>query len=121
MRSNSRRQSGGSTVSTIIGLVVFAYAIFVGFQYVPQLIESRAVQSILNDMQQTQRTDPVDSLHATEAKVIRLLQINEMNDMAENLRISRSSGKFVVTFAYERELNLIYETRIIRYNKSVSL
>jgi hypothetical protein len=121
MQVNPARQNGGSAIVNLIVLAIVAYGIFVGIQYAPQWIESRAVKTILDDMKRTQSTDPVGSVSDARAKVIKLLQVNEMNGMTESFEVSRTSGGFVITFSYERELNLLYETRAVHYQQSVNL
>ncbi len=114
-------QKGGSPIVTIIILAILAYGIFVGIQYVPQLIESRAIQSILDSMQNSQGSDPVTTEGAARAKVIRMLQVNEMNDMTDSFSVAGRSDGVEIRFSYDRELNLLFETRPVHYNMSVRL
>jgi len=119
MNKSTVRQKGGSAISTIITLVIVGYALYVGIQYVPQLIESQSINSMLDRVRDTQRTDPVKSVADAKAKVIRMLQINEMNDMSDSFSVTKADNGFTVTFKYNRELDLIYKTQAMHYNKSM--
>ena len=121
MNSKPLRQHGGSAIVNLILLAALAYVIFVGIQYAPQWVESRTVKSILNDVKQTQVSDPASSVATAREKVVKRLQINEMNDLIGNFEVLGSRGTFTITFRYDRELNLIYETRTIHHEYSVTL
>ena len=121
MKNTTQRQKGGSAIGTLIILVVFAYGIFIGIQYVPQVIESRSIDSILNDMKDAQRTDPVNSEQIAKEKVVRMLQLNEMNDMTDSFTVRKQDGRIKIMFNYDRELNLIFKTQPIHYEQSVQL
>jgi hypothetical protein len=121
MQSNPKHQYGGSPIVTLIILVIFGYGIFVGLQYAPQWIEARSVQSILDGMNQTQQSDPVNDAGKARGRVIKMLQVNEMNDMVDKFSVTRSNGRIVISFNYDRELNLLYEKRVIHYDQSTNL
>lgn len=121
MNIRLNRQAGGSGLVNLLLLAVLAYVLFVGIQYVPQWVESRSVQSILDDAKRTQRKDPVGSVQGAQAKIIRMLQINEMNHLTDSFQVSRSRGAFVVTFSYDRPLNLGFKAMQIHYEHSVRL
>ena len=42
------QQKGASAIVTLIILALLAYGVYVGIQYVPQAIESKSVDSVLN-------------------------------------------------------------------------
>lgn len=113
------QQKGASAIGTIIILVLLGYGAYLGIQYVPQIIESKSIDSILDNMETSQRTDPVTSKQAATEKVIKLLQVNEMNDMTDNFTVEKRDGRITITFDYDRELNLGYKTQPIHYKKSV--
>ena len=115
------QQKGASAIGTIITLAVVGYGVYIGIQYVPQAIESKSIDSILNKIEDTQHTDPVTSRQAARAKVIKMLQVNEMNDMTDNFTVERSDGRITVKFSYDRELNLGYKIQPIHYRKSVTV
>ena len=115
------KQKGGSTIATIITLAALGYGVYIGLQYVPQAIESKAIDSILDNLESSQRTDPVSSAQAAQAKVVKMLQINEMNDMTKTFKVEQRDGRIIVTFSYDRELNLGYKIQPMHYEKSLSL
>lgn len=115
------KQKGASAIGTIIILAALGYGGYLGIQYVPQLIESKSVDSILEKMRTTQGLNPVTSNQEVREKVTNLLQINEMNDMTDSFIVDRRDAMFTITFSYDRELNLGYKIMPIHYEKSVSL
>jgi hypothetical protein len=121
MNKLARQQKGASAISTIITLAVLAFGVFIAIQYVPQAIESKAIDSILENLESSQAADPVSSTQDASAKVVKMLQINEMNDMTDAFTVERRDGRIVVTFSYDRELNLGYKIQPIHYENTVSL
>jgi hypothetical protein len=115
------RQKGASAIGNIIILVALGLAAYVGIQYVPQLIESKSVDSILQTIEDTQRTSPVNTVIDARTKVVNLLQINEMNDMMDSFTVEKSDGAIVISFSYDRELNLIYKKQPMQYRMNVRL
>jgi hypothetical protein len=115
------KQKGASAIGTIIILAVLGFAIFVGIQYVPQMIESRSIGSVLRTMEETQATDRVSTVVDARNKVIKLLQINEMNDMIDHFTVEKGDGGIMISFSYDRELNLIYKKQVMKYRQKVRL
>ena len=121
MKNSPARQKGASAIVTIVILAVLAYAAYVGIQYVPQAIESKSVDSVLSSVEDDQRTNPVRTEYDVKAKVARYLQINEMSDMTENVSVNNFGGKTTITITYDRELDLLFKTHPMRYEKSLVL
>ena len=121
MNTFPAQQKGASIFINIIMLAILGFAIYVGIQYVPQLLESKAIDSILQTIDNTRNTAPVDSAHAAEARVISLLQINEMNDMTDSYTVKERNGKITIVFSYDRELNLIFKKQPMHYEKRIIL
>ena len=115
------KQKGASAIGTIIMLAVLGFGVYVGIQFVPQMIESKSIDSVLRTMDETQKSDRVSSVAGATNKVIRLLQINEMNDMTDNFTVEKGDGGIVIAFSYDRELNLIYKIQPMQYRKKVRL
>ena len=115
------QQKGASAIVTIIFLAVLGFAAFLGIQYVPQMIESKSIDSILRTMEDTQKTERVSTLVDAKNKVIKLLQINDMTDMQNNFTVEKSDGGIMITYSYDRELNLIYKKQPMQYRKKVRL
>lgn len=121
MRKLQQRQEGASTIATIIILAVLAYGVFIGIQYAPQLIESRSIDSILDTIESQHKSQPFGSVEAVNASVIKMLQVNEMDDMTNGFTVRRANGGINISFDYDRELNLVYQTRVLHYSHSLSL
>lgn len=121
MNKSPVQQKGASLIGNIIILAIVGYAAYIGIQYVPQLIESKSIDSILRSVKDAQNTDPVDNVADAQAMVIRLLQVNEMNDMTDSFSVSERGGKITIAFKYDRELNLGYEKRPMHYEKTMIL
>lgn len=121
MKYSPARQQGASAIVTLIVLAVLAFAVYVGIQYVPQAIESKSVDSVLNSVATDQRTNPVNTEYDVKAKVARYLQINEMHDMLENVSVKQFGGTTTITISYDRELNLLFKTHLTHYEKSLVL
>ena len=113
MKKLPKQQTGASLIVTIITLAVLGYGIYVGIQYVPQIVESKSIGSILTSIEASHRTDPITSEYAAKEKVIKLLQVNEMNGMTDSFKVRNQSGSLTITFNYDRELNLGYEKKKI--------
>ena len=114
-------QKGASAIGTIIILALIGYAAYIGIQYVPQAIESKTIDSILDTVRTESRNNPVSGASDAKSRVIKLLQINEMNDMTEAVSVKESGGRTTVTFKYDRELNLLFKTHPMQYTKSLVL
>jgi hypothetical protein len=121
MKKLPAKQKGASPIVTIIVLALLGCGVYVGIQYAPIAIEDRSIRSILTTLETTNKSDPVSSPQELKSKIIKALQINEMNDMTDTFTVKKIKGKIVVTFNYDRELNLIYETKTIHFEQTLSL
>lgn len=121
MNSLPAKQKGASAIATLIMLVILGYGVYIGIQYVPQMIESKSIDSILSNVRDAHKTDRIDSVEEARQRVVNLLQINEMNDMTDSFDVKQRDGKVIITFNYDRELNLVYETKPMHYEKTLSL
>ncbi|MGB5487159.1 MAG: hypothetical protein WBN06_07205 [Lysobacterales bacterium] len=115
------QQKGASAFGNIVMLAILVFAVYVAIQYVPQLMESKAIDSILQTIDSTRRTTPISSAQAAEARLISLLQVNEMNDMTDSYTVKERNGRITIVFSYDRELNLIFKKQPMHYEKSVIL
>lgn len=121
MKNLRARQKGASAIVTVIVLALLAYGVFVGIQYVPQAIESRAVDSIYSSIEKDHRLEPIRNEVEVKNKVIKMLQANDLNDLTKNVHVRRISGTTTVKVKYERELNLGYKTQPMVYEKTLVL
>lgn len=115
------RQQGGSGIGLIIFLAILAYGIFVGIQFVPQYIESNTVRTILKDLVEKNKIEPLGTIGAVQGAIDNQLYVNQMSDLKDHFSVTQYRGDFVVKVSYERELNLLYETKTITFDKSVTL
>jgi flagellar basal body-associated protein FliL len=115
------KQKGASLIVTLIILIALGFAAYVGIQYVPQVIESKSIDSILKTMKDTQKTDRISGTADAKTKLVKLLQINEMNDMMDSFTVNDRDGKVTIVFKYDRELNLIYKVHPMNYEKTLVL
>ncbi|HET6566043.1 MAG TPA: DUF4845 domain-containing protein [Xanthomonadales bacterium] len=122
MAKRSRtNQDGGSILGNIILIALFAYGVYLAFQYVPQLIESRSVDSILDSLQSQHRSHPYESAQAVEQALKSSLNMNQMDEMIKNFTI-RDTGRGVsIEVHYERELNLLFQQKTITVNRTMDL
>ena len=115
------KQKGGSAIGLIIVLAIFAYAVYVGLQYIPQRIESGTMDSILDSIVQNNKTTPVQNVSEILSAITRQLNVNQMDDMKDNFHVSKYRGTYIIKVSYERELNLGYEIKTIQYDKTRTL
>jgi len=115
------RQQGGSAIGLIIMLAIIGYAVFVGIQYVPQYIESASVNAILINIVDNHNREPLSDASAVQSAIDNQLYINQMDDLKSSFTVTPSRGHYIITVRYERELNLLYETRKMLYEETVTL
>ena len=121
MKALPAKQKGASAIFTIIVLALLAYGVYLGIQYVPQAIESRAIDSIFTTVDKDHRMDPIRSADEAKSKVVKMLQVNEMNDMAKNVKVKQIAGTITIKVKYERELDLGFKTKPMLYEKTLVL
>lgn len=121
MKKLPQKQTGASAILTAIVLAVLAYAVYVGINYAPIMLESMSLDSMLKTINSEQQADPITSETDAEARVIRMLQVNDMDDMADHLKVRFKPGIIEIKFNYERELNLGFEVRKLQYEKVLEL
>lgn len=120
MKRMPGKQKGGALV-TIIVLALIAYGIFVGIQYVPLKIEAGSIDSIFETIETGHRTTPVGSKAKVKNQIIKLLNVNQMDEMIDSFHITQNLDRTVISASFERELNLLYEKKVIKYEKSLTL
>lgn len=121
MNSLPAQQKGASAIGTLIILLLVGYAVYVGIQYMPIMIESKSIDTMLNNVKDAHKTDPINNAEEARSKVISLLQINEMNDMTENFSVKQNSDGITIEFNYDRGLNLVYKKTALHYAKTLRL
>ena len=121
MNTSQRMQRGASGIGLIIFLAIIGAGAYIGFQYLPQYIECGTVDSILSNIERTHEKTPVSSVKEIQDMIDKQLNINQMDDMRDNFTVMQDDETYIVTVSYERELNLIYEKRPMKYEKSITL
>lgn len=114
-------QQGASVIGLIITLIIIGYGSYIAIQYVPQLIESQSVNSILDSIQKDHRATPVESEAEIKGDWARLLNVNEMNELKDIIEVSNYRGKYTIKVGYDRELDLLFDKKTIHYEKSMTL
>ena len=116
-----RKQKGGSVFSLLITLAIIGIAAYLAVQYVPQRSEFSTVDSILNKIEQDHRKTRIRSVNELQHSIANQLNVNEMNDLKDSFEIRQSGGIYVIRVSYERELNLIYAKKQMKYEKTITL
>ena len=116
-----RTQKGGSVVSLIITLVVIGIGAYLAIQVIPQRIEAGTMDNILDEIKRDHQLHPVNNMSEIQSSIEKQLNVNEMNDMKGNIEVSHNGREYIITAKYDRELDLIYTTKLIHYDKSVML
>lgn len=115
------RQGGKSAIGNFIVLAIIAFGVWVGIQYIPQKIEHGTVQSVLDKVEQSHHAYGLQNVDAVWKTIDKQLNVNEMRDMRQNFEVTRTGSGITVNASYERDLNLIVTTKVMRYDDSVIL
>lgn len=121
MSAMQKRQQGASSFSIIIVLVLIGAGVYLGLQYIPQLIESGTVDAILDDIKKTHAMKPVREVKDLNEMIGRSLDVNQMEDLRKDFTVSENEDEFLVDVAYTRELDLLVTRQQINYRKSLTL
>ncbi len=121
MHYKPQAQRGGSTIVTLIILAIVGIGGYIGFQYVPQYMEAKEIDSILASVEKAYDENPVDTEKQIRSMINKRLMINKMKEMEEAFTIADKHKSFTITVDYERELNLLYEKRTMKYEKKLVL
>ena len=121
MYCKQRKQTGGSAFSLIVTLAIISIVAYIGIQYIPQRLEFSTVESILENIRQDYLVRRVGSMQELQRSIDNQLNINEMNDLKRYFKVTHEGGLYVIKVSYERDLNLIYTTKQVRYNRSLAV
>lgn len=121
MYNSQRKQRGASAIGIIIILAIIGVGAYVGFQYLPLYIEAGTVDSILTSIENTDKEKPVTSVQQIRGMIGKQLNMNQMDDLANSFKVTQDEEIFIVNVNYERELNLIYEKKLIITDKTLTL
>jgi len=121
MYNSQRKQRGASAIGIIITLAIIGVGAYIGFQYLPLYIEAGTVDSILTSIENNDREKPVTSAQQIRGMIEKQLNMNQMEDLADSFKVTQDEEIFIVNVNYERELNLIYEKKLIITDKTLTL
>ncbi len=121
MYDSQRKQRGASAIGIIITLAIIGVGAYIGFQYLPLYIEAGTVDSILTSIENTDKEKPVTSVQQIRGMIGKQLNMNQMDDLANSFKVTQDEEIFIVNVNYERELNLIYEKKLIITDKTLTL
>ena len=121
MKTSWGFQRGGSAFGNIVILLLVAYGIYVGINYVPIFIESRTVDSILMNIYQANESAQVRSMQEARTLIDKELTVNGMTHMRNDFEVQRFGGGYEVQVKYERKLNVLYEEKTLKFEKMVEL
>jgi cytochrome c-type biogenesis protein CcmE len=121
MYNSQRKQRGASAIGIIITLAIIGVGAYIGFQYLPLYIEAGTVDSILTSIENKDREKPVTSAQQIRGMIEKQLNMNQMEDLADSFKVTQDEEIFIVNVNYERELNLIYEKKLIITDKTLTL
>ena len=121
MHTSQSTQRGASAITLIIILAIIGAGTYLGLQYIPQYIEASTVDALLSSIEQTHEEKPVSSASNIRNMIDKQLDINQMGDLRDSFKVTQDDEIYIVNVSYERELNLIYEKKLMKYEKSITL
>ena len=119
--SVSQRNQKGSAISALLIFAVLAYGVFIAIQYAPLYVESSTVDSVLSSILGSHKAQPITGVQEAQRKIDVLLNVNEIRDMKEYFQVRDYRGEILIDVTYNRDINLLFQTKTIRYEKSLIL
>jgi len=121
MNSSQRTQHGASAIVVIIILAIIGAGAYIGLQYIPQYIEAGTVDSILSNIEKAHKRSPVRSTNALRDMIDKQLNMNQLDDLSDNFKVTQDGQEYIIEASFERELNLIYKKKPVKYEKILIL
>lgn len=121
MSSSKKSQRGASAIGIIIILAILGAGAYIGFQYVPLLIEAGTVDSVLGTLEQNNEKKHVTSVGQVRDMIDKQLNMNQMEEIADSFTVTKDEDTYTVNVYYERQLDLIYEKKLIETDKTIIL
>lgn len=121
MNSMQKTQQGISGIGLIIIMAILGAGIYIGLQYIPQYIECGTVDSILESLEKANKETPFNSVKDIQDRIGKQLEMNQMDDLRDNFKVTQDGEMYIVRVSYERELNLIYKRKPMKYEKVIPL
>ena len=121
MKTGSTTQRGASSLILIIILALLGAGVYIGLQYLPTYIEAGTVDSILDNVEKAYDKSADNSVKSIQDSIDKQLNVNQMNDLKENFKVTQDDEEYIIKVSYERELNLIYTRKPVKYERTVIL
>ena len=121
MHNGKNKQRGASAVGIIIILAILGVGAYIGFQYIPLFIESGTVDSVMSSIEQTNEKKPFANTGEIRNMINRQLDMNQMQELADAFTVTKYEETYTINVYYERQLNLIYEKKLIKTDKKITL
>jgi len=121
MKTGFTTQRGASSLLLIIILALLGAGVYIGLQYLPTYIEAGTVDSILDNVEKAYDKSADNSVKSIQDSIDKQLNVNQMNDLKENFKVTQDDEEYIIKVSYERELNLIYTSKPVKYERTVIL
>ena len=121
MHNRKNKQRGASAVGIIIILAILGIGAYIGFQYIPLFIESGTVDSVMSGIEQANEKKPFTSTSQIRDTINKQLDMNQMQELADAFTVTKYEETYTINVYYERQLNLIYEKKLIETEKTITL
>jgi len=121
MQNRNNKQRGASAIGIIIILAILGIGAYIGFQYIPLFIESGTVDSVMSSIEQANENKPFNSSSEIRSMINKQLDMNQMMDLADAFTVTKDEETYTINVYYERQLNLIYEKKLIETDKTITL
>jgi hypothetical protein len=121
MHNRNNKQRGASAIGIIIILAILGIGAYIGFQYIPLFIESGTVDSVMGSIEQANEKKPFTNTNEIRSLINKQLDMNQMMDLADAFTVTKYEETYTINVSYERQLNLIYEKKLIETDKTITL
>ncbi len=121
MHNRNSKQRGASAIGIIIILAILGVGAYIGFQYIPLFIESGTVDSVMSSIEQANEDKPFTSTGGIRNMIDKQLDMNQMQELADAFTVTKDEETYTINVYYERQLNLIYEKKLIETDKTITL
>ena len=121
MHNYISKQRGASAIGIIIILAILGAGAYIGFQYIPLFIESGTVDSVMSSIEQANEDKPFTSTTEIRNMINKQLDMNQMQELADAFMVTKYEETYTINVYYERQLNLIYEKKLIETDKTITL
>jgi len=121
MHNYISKQRGASAIGIIIILAILGAGAYIGFQYIPLFIESGTVDSVMSSIEQANEDKPFTSSAEIRNTINKQLDMNQMQELADAFTVTKYEETYTINVNYERQLNLIYEKKLIETDKTITL